>query len=577
MSLLMHKEFVDAAKPGDRVKLVAVLRHYNLGQFQGQYSSNGGVGKSIGNTYMFIQVPSPKSLNVNDGRGSLEGGEADETRFIKIQIAGVEEIYDVIPQLCVWKKNQRLFYFVTFRYGALAVAKSWLTKSKPILVYDLSVMSVLNSLLRVDALKREVDEQRFVDAKAELADLRAKFSESERFDFISSILHTIGRAYEDMQTHNQHLMQHVMERVDYNIKVTILIMHLLIVIGSGNVNTLSPVTPPIPKSSNFFANYGIDNGFFQKKHFIKSPEPTAHWTVFLASFHDSPFFQTPNKRWIQVSPDDVDSGPIFDTEPEQKELWDSLESKYMAEDSSSKKFLWIDSGATTHVCKDCCWFKTYEPMEDGFVLYMGDDHFAPAHGKGSVALEFSYGKTISLFNVLYVPKLPPYTPQQNGMAEMKNGALKEMVNSMLSYSSLSEGFWGEAILTACYLLNMVPNKKNKTTTYELWYKKRPNLAFLRVWGCRAVVRLPDPKRKTVFVGYAEHYKAYRDDHSDDVPNEIPKPHKGKRVRKAKSYGSDFQLYLVEGLIDQVGLQYSYSIEENPRTYNEAMQSRDFAF
>ncbi|GKC57876.1 hypothetical protein Tco_1085474 [Tanacetum coccineum] len=61
---------------------------------------------------------------------------------------------------------------------------------------------------------------------------------------------------------------------------------------------------------------------------------------------------------------------------------------------------WIDSGATTHVCKDRCWFKTYEPVEDGSVLYMGDDHFAPVHGKGSVVLEFSSGKSITLFNVL---------------------------------------------------------------------------------------------------------------------------------------------------------------------------------
>ncbi|GKA31456.1 hypothetical protein Tco_0717761 [Tanacetum coccineum] len=63
------------------------------------------------------------------------------------------------------------------------------------------------------------------------------------------------------------------------------------------------------------------------------------------------------------------------------------------------------SGATTHVCKDRCWFKTYEPIEDGSVLHMGDDHFDPIHGKGSVALEFSSRKTITLFNVLYVPKL----------------------------------------------------------------------------------------------------------------------------------------------------------------------------
>nr|GEW33193.1 zinc finger, CCHC-type [Tanacetum cinerariifolium] len=76
----------------------------------------------------------------------------------------------------------------------------------------------------------------------------------------------------------------------------------------------------------------------------------------------------------------------------------------------------------------------------------------------------------------------------------------------------------------------------------------------------AVVRLPDSKRKTlgekgidcIFVGYAEHSKAYRpkdiipnvqesqmDDYTDDVPSEIPEPRKGKRVQKAKSYGSDF--------------------------------------
>ena len=71
----------------------------------------------------------------------------------------------------------------------------------------------------------------------------------------------------------------------------------------------------------------------------------------------------------------------------------------------------------------------------------------------------------------------PYTPQQNGVAERKNRTLKEMVNSMLSYSGLSNGFWGEAMLTACYLLNRVPNKRNRTTQSELWYKRKPNLSY----------------------------------------------------------------------------------------------------
>ncbi|GJW66242.1 hypothetical protein Tco_0120666 [Tanacetum coccineum] len=61
-----------------------------------------------------------------------------------------------------------------------------------------------------------------------------------------------------------------------------------------------------------------------------------------------------------------------------------------------------------------------------------------------------------------------------------------------------------------------------------------------------------------------------DDHSNDIP---------KRARKAKSYGYAFQVYLVEGSRDQIGSQYSYcySIKEDPRIYNKAMQSRDAAF
>nr|GEY32995.1 zinc finger, CCHC-type [Tanacetum cinerariifolium] len=62
----------------------------------------------------------------------------------------------------------------------------------------------------------------------------------------------------------------------------------------------------------------------------------------------------------------------------------------------------------------------------------------------------------------------------------------------------------------------VPNKKNKITPYELWTKKKPNLNYLRVWGCKVAVSFPDPKMKTlgergiecIFIGYAEHSKAF---------------------------------------------------------------------
>ncbi|GJW04992.1 zinc finger, CCHC-type containing protein [Tanacetum coccineum] len=66
---------------------------------------------------------------------------------------------------------------------------------------------------------------------------------------------------------------------------------------------------------------------------------------------------------------------------------------------------WIDSGATCHACKDRCWFDTFHPVEDGSVLHMGDESTKPILGRGNVVIEFSSGKTITLFNVVYVPGL----------------------------------------------------------------------------------------------------------------------------------------------------------------------------
>jgi hypothetical protein len=74
-------------------------------------------------------------------------------------------------------------------------------------------------------------------------------------------------------------------------------------------------------------------------------------------------------------------------------------------------------------------------------------------------------------------------------------------------------------------------------------------------------------------------ESIKDDHSNEAPSETFEPRKSKRARKAKSYGSDFQLYLVEGSKDQIDTQYyyCYSIEEDPRTYDEAVKSRDSVF
>ena len=81
----------------------------------------------------------------------------------------------------------------------------------------------------------------------------------------------------------------------------------------------------------------------------------------------------------------------------------------------------------------------------------------------------------------------PRTPQQNGVSERRNRTLLDMVRSMLSYSSLPESFWGYALETAAYILNLVPSKSVSKTPTELWKGRKPSLNHIRIWGAPAHV------------------------------------------------------------------------------------------
>ncbi|KAL0396346.1 UNVERIFIED_CONTAM: Copia protein [Sesamum calycinum] len=68
----------------------------------------------------------------------------------------------------------------------------------------------------------------------------------------------------------------------------------------------------------------------------------------------------------------------------------------------------------------------------------------------------------------------PYTPQQNGIAERRNRTLLEMARSMMVQANIPISFWGDAILTASYILNRVPSKSVPSTPYELWHGRKPS-------------------------------------------------------------------------------------------------------
>ncbi|KAJ0041960.1 hypothetical protein Pint_17978 [Pistacia integerrima] len=186
-----------------------------------------------------------------------------------------------------------------------------------------------------------------------------------------------------------------------------------------------------------------------------------------------------------------------------------------------------------------------------------------------------------------------------------------MVNVMLISFGAPFNLWGEAMLSTCYIQNKIPFKKTGKTPYALWKSHVLNLKYFKVWGCFAKVLIPEPKRKRLghktvdcmFKGYAQNNAAYRfmvikqevglygantiiesknanffknvfpkkinyetfesspqhDTHQNSSKSSKLEIRRSKRVRKAKSFGDDYYVFLVKN---------------DPQTYEEAMTSRD---
>ena len=72
---------------------------------------------------------------------------------------------------------------------------------------------------------------------------------------------------------------------------------------------------------------------------------------------------------------------------------------------SNPKEWWIDTGATRHVCSDKMMFSTFKPIKTGEKVFMGNSTTSDIKGRGKVVLKMTYGKELTLTNVLYVPEI----------------------------------------------------------------------------------------------------------------------------------------------------------------------------
>nr|GEU83572.1 hypothetical protein [Tanacetum cinerariifolium] len=104
------------------------------------------------------------------------------------------------------------------------------------------------------------------------------------------------------------------------------------------------------------------------------------------------------------------------------------------------------------------------------------------------------------------------TPQQNGVVERRNRTLIEAARTMLTFANLPLFLWAEAIATACFTQNhSIIHKRFDKTPYELMNKRKQNIKFFRVFGCRCyllndyedVRKLKAKEDIGVFIGYSK--------------------------------------------------------------------------
>ena len=111
-----------------------------------------------------------------------------------------------------------------------------------------------------------------------------------------------------------------------------------------------------------------------------------------------------------------------------------------------------------------------------------------------------------------------YTPQQNGVVERKNHHLVETTRTLLHHK-VPQRFWGDAILSTCYLINHMPSSVLHDQIPHSVFLPNQSLFCLcpRVFGCVCFVhiltlrqdKLSAKATKCVFLGYSRLQRGYR--------------------------------------------------------------------
>ncbi|KAK9028101.1 hypothetical protein V6N11_067915 [Hibiscus sabdariffa] len=211
----------------------------------------------------------------------------------------------------------------------------------------------------------------------------------------------------------------------------------------------------------------------------------------------------------------------------------SVSGIYVIDVHVSTSSSWVlDTGCGSHICTSVQGLHTRRNLAKGDVdLRVGNGaRVAALAARGGYQYFITFTDDFSRYGYIYLMRhksealekfkefknelTPPGTPQRNGVSERRNRTLMDMVRSMMSHTDLPTSFWGYALETAAFTLNRVPSKSVQKTPHEMWTGRRPNMSFMKIWGCKAYVKhqmstkLEPKSEKCTFVGYPKETKGY---------------------------------------------------------------------
>ncbi|GJX68544.1 zinc finger, CCHC-type containing protein [Tanacetum coccineum] len=267
---------------------------------------------------------------------------------------------------------------------------------------------------------------------------------------------------------------------------------------------------------------------------------------------------------------------IYQFHDSTKELWDYLETKYTAEDASSKNFLAQKSdkpksnnvGGTSVV--NMVEHNNSTTYNDNKGKRKHQDNTKGDHSKKSKLTCCKCGKTGHLKRVFKGVKVGN---KANGSGTNGSGLLGSTnpLKAFMSTSKLNNSAIWHAILGHVHFKRMHNMLKDGLiSAFDMDTEKCVDC---------------------IFIGYVERYKEFRfyvikhnefvsinsiiesRDVYEEVPAEVVVQQPKLRKRTSKSFGPEFQLYSIEGTRDEVSDQHSYffNVKDDPKIFDEAMK------